>query len=278
MMKNPCLLLALCVGLASGVTTHATTYPKGDLLIGFSQQSGNDVVYDLGAASALTDGKIWTLGTLLTTNFTLSTVNWGVIGDTTNPTNIWTTTDGMQAGTIGSKTDLNRVNAAAGTLYQFFPGTGAGQSVLLDSLQDYSWAGQTINGALPSDYYNAYENPNVVGLTNASLWLQTAIGSSPVKIGKFTLSANGTVTYNVVSAGQPPVPQVSLTRTNATAYISFTTASPFTYTLYYTNSAGLSAPVSTWPHSATTVTGDGARHTLTDTSADAVRFYRIGAQ
>ena len=77
----------------------------------------------------------------------------------------------------------------------------------------------------------------------------------------------------------PPAPAITaITRTNTTAYVSFTTTSgSFTYSLYYTNSAGLGAATTNWPHAAS-VTGDGSIKTLTDTTTDAARFYRIGVQ
>ena len=100
-------------------------------------------------------------------------------------------------------------------------------------------------------------------------------------VGYFTLNPNGTMTFTRASivTAQPPAPTITaITRTNTTAYVSFTTTNgSFTYSLYYTNSAGLAASVTNWPHS-TSLTGDGSVKTLTDTTTDAARFYRIGAQ
>ncbi len=100
-------------------------------------------------------------------------------------------------------------------------------------------------------------------------------------VGYFTLKPDGTMTFtraSVVTA-KPPAPTITaITRTGNTANISFTTTNGnFTYSLYYTNSAGLAASVTNWPH-ATSVTGDGSVKTLSDTATDANRFYRIGVQ
>jgi hypothetical protein len=100
-------------------------------------------------------------------------------------------------------------------------------------------------------------------------------------VGYFTLNPDGTMTFTRASAvtAPPPAPTITaITRTGDTANISFTTTSgSFTYSLYYTNSAGLTASTTNWPHS-TSVIGDGSVKTLSDTTTDANRFYRIGAQ
>ena len=257
-----------------------TTYPQGHLLIGFTKQSGNDLVYDLGLASSLTDGKTWNLGTLLTANFTLSTVSWGVIGDTngTSPKSAWSTTGGSQANTIANVTQWSALNSCANTLYQFFalPG-GTGESVQVDSSQQYSWNQETINGALPSAYLNAYENPNVVGLTNAYLWYGT-VGNTPSLVGKFALNSSGIVTFSFISSALPPPPRiVKITRSSSTSTIYFTTTNgSFTYTLYYTNSTGLAKSGTNWPASLTTVTGNGLTNSLSDVTTSTNRLYRIG--
>ena len=273
----------LCFLSWTGATTvlgqATTTYPQGHLLAGFSKTSGNDLIYDLGLASALTDGKTWNLGTLLTANFTLSTVNWGVIGDTnSSPRGFWTTTSGGQANNVANNTQWSTLNAAAGALYQYFPAPGGtGESLLLDSSLQYSWNQETINGTLTTAYFNAYESPNVVGLTNAYIWHGT-VGNTPSLIGKFTLNSSGVITFNVISSALPPAPRiVSVTRSSGTSTIYFTTTNgSFTYTLYYTNSTGLAKSGTNWPASLTTVTGNGLTNSLSDVTTSTNRLYRIG--
>ena len=72
------VLVAIAVGVVL-TSAQAATY-NGDLLIGFTTQSGNDVIYDLGAESSLVNGETWNLSSLLS-GYNLNNVNWGVIGD-----------------------------------------------------------------------------------------------------------------------------------------------------------------------------------------------------
>jgi len=58
-------LLAV-LGLASVMAAQAVTY-NGDLIVGFTKASGNDLVYDLGAETTITNGQKWNLGSALAT-------------------------------------------------------------------------------------------------------------------------------------------------------------------------------------------------------------------
>ena len=96
-------------------------------------------------------------------------------------------------------------------------------------------------------------------------------------VGYFTLNYDGSMTFTR-AVTQPPVPQItSVTRTNGTTTVYFKTVSGPTYTLFYTNSAGLTTSVTNWSAAPTTLTGDGGTDHLSDTTTDANRFYRIGA-
>lgn len=102
-------------------------------------------------------------------------------------------------------------------------------------------------------------------------------------VGYFTLNADGTMTFTRASlvTPQPPAPKiVKVTRVGTTSTIFFTTTNAsFTYTLYYTNSAGLSSSTSNWPASPTTFfPGNGLTNSLTDTTTATNRFYRVGVQ
>lgn len=100
-------------------------------------------------------------------------------------------------------------------------------------------------------------------------------------VGYFTLHPDGSMTFTraTTSAPQPPAPAITaITRTNTTTYISFTTTNGgFNYSLYFTNSTGLGSAVTNWPH-AGAIAGDGSVKTLTDTTSEALRFYRVGVQ
>lgn len=98
-------------------------------------------------------------------------------------------------------------------------------------------------------------------------------------VGYFQLCPDGTMTF--VRASQsttPPPPQLTVTKSGTTNLISFPSANGATYTLYYTNSAGLTRPVSTWPSLPAVIIGDGSVKTFTNSAPDSERYYRVGAQ
>ena len=195
------ILLAV-LGLASVSSIHATT-PDGDLIAGFSTGSGNDIVVDLGNHSTLYSGQTWSAATL---GISGTTFTWGVIGDTSNgaagtgPISglnyLWTTAIGtpnvINSGGYNSK-DIG-ISTIFGNLDN--PITGPG-SYLLDSAQGYSWAYQTVSGALTTTYHNAYLNPNTSGANTINLYQIVDNGSSPVLEGTFTLNSSG-LTFNAV--------------------------------------------------------------------------------
>jgi hypothetical protein len=77
--RAPLLGLA---AVAAGISASAATY-NGDLFIGFTTQSGKDLVYDIGQASSLFAGQTWDLSTSLTGAGigSLGGAKWGVLGD-----------------------------------------------------------------------------------------------------------------------------------------------------------------------------------------------------
>jgi hypothetical protein len=95
-------------------------------------------------------------------------------------------------------------------------------------------------------------------------------------LGYFELRPNGTMVF-VAASTLPPAPMLSISVINGTNTISLATIVGATYTLYYTNSLGLSAPVATWPFVSTNIIGDGSSHSISVYSTDADRFYSIGA-
>lgn len=99
-------------------------------------------------------------------------------------------------------------------------------------------------------------------------------------VGYFILNVNGTMTFTRASSSAPPPPPaptvVSVRRAANVSTVSFTTTNGANYTLYYTNAAGLTTPVSSWPFAASLI-GNGGTNSLNDTTTDPVRFYRVGA-
>jgi hypothetical protein len=96
-------------------------------------------------------------------------------------------------------------------------------------------------------------------------------------IGYFTFNADGTMTFTRASLSAP-APVVTIQRVGDVSTISFPTTSGFSYKLYYTGSAGLTTPISSWATSGTTIVGDGANHSFTDTTTASDRFYSVGVQ
>jgi len=194
-------VLLAALGLASVSAAEATTYTQGDLLIGFTVSSGNDLVYDLGQESSLFNGENWSLGSLLT-GYNLNNVNWGVVGDASgSPRIAFTTTGGALPNPVANNTQWSSLNAAAGALIQFAgPASSAtGVSVSSDSSQSFSWNQETINGTLTTEYVNAYENPNVVGTVSDTLWaVPVGPSATAAELGNFALDGTGMLTFTSV--------------------------------------------------------------------------------
>jgi len=99
-------------------------------------------------------------------------------------------------------------------------------------------------------------------------------------VGYFQFNSDGTMTFTREAAAAllPPAPVLSISRLGTSSTVSFATTNGATYTLYYTNMAGLSAPISSWFSSPTKITGNGNNQSFSDTTTDGGRVYRVGAQ
>lgn len=99
-------------------------------------------------------------------------------------------------------------------------------------------------------------------------------------VGYFQFNPDGTMSFTRATTNSIVIPQpqiVGVTRAGNTTTISFSTTSGATYSLLYTSATGLTLPVSGWSTLSATVTGDGTTRSLTDTTTDAVRYYRVSA-
>jgi len=142
----------------------------------------------------------------------------------------------------------------------------------------YTFQGMTGTDSIGLPIYG----PPTVGTNYGDYWITNASGWTLV-----TNTAGKVAFGQALVAAAFPQPTI-VSNTTVTAYIttiSFTTATNasyttngFTYVLHYTNSAGLTSPVETWPASTNTVLGDGAIHSIQDISTDPNRFYRIAVQ
>jgi len=191
------------VALAAAASTQAATY-TGDLILGFTAQSGNDFIVDLGQASTLTSGQQFDLSGSLG-GFNLNTVHWGIIGDKNvgGVRSVWTSTGGTLPNTVPNVTTWGAIDTATKSVYQNFPVGGAGDNFTIAASDDNSWNQQTIQGALTTQYHNAYEDPNVIGVGTASLFSLVANGSAPSPFGTFTLNSGGIVTFTAAAVPEP---------------------------------------------------------------------------
>ncbi len=201
------------IGLASVSAVKAESY--GDLIVGFTTQSGTDHMYDLGALSTLTSGETWSAATL---GITGGSFYWGVIGDATaadssfltgissTADTLWLTTGGVKPAAANGSTVSSADTGINGVLVNFGGSTAsysAGSTATDLASDDNSWNQQTIVGPHATSFVNSYANPNVQNQATASLWQVTGDSSSPVLDGTFNLGTDGTLTFNTVAVPEP---------------------------------------------------------------------------
>jgi len=137
--------------------------------------------------------------------------------------------------------------------------------------------GNFTNGTVRSDLYEVRPMTTAGGAPVTDP--HTGTSGSAWYIGYFEFSSNGTMTFTRDAVSTTPA-QVTLNiaRTNNVSTISFVSASNVTYTLCFTNAAGVGAPVSNWPSLPGTISGNGGTTNFQDTTTDAMRFYRVREQ
>jgi hypothetical protein len=196
-MKRQVLLAALAFAFAA--STQAATY-NGDLVIGFTSASGNDFELDLGAASSLSSGQTFNLGSQLS-GFNLSTVNWGVVGTATvsGARTSWVTVNtGLTPNQINGLNAWSKVNTAVSAVYTLFGTAGAGNSATPNSGDDNSWNQQTRLGSIATQYHNVYEDPNSIGTTSADFYSVINNNTPGSLLGTFSLNSSGILTFTAV--------------------------------------------------------------------------------
>ena len=288
-------LVLIAIGVASlrsaqAYSPLAGTYVAGDAIVGFTTGNGNELIANLGLISSLTNGEQWNLNTLLGTGSGnagfpgLTNLTWGVIGIT---------------GGKYYSTDLNNPtatgNAAAAnylkSMFQSninYPITSLGYSIdpASDTLSWYNNVVTANSSAAEAPYSLLLGSPDTTTPTSGSFtfaqdsatwYISGSTGGATTNF--FAFNSSGILMFsNTVTSSGPPAPKiVAVKRTGTTSTIYFTTANSFTYALYYTNAAGLMAPVTNWPALPTTLTGNGLTNNLSDTTADTTRFYKVGA-
>src|SRR5262245_28549354 len=195
MKKQIKMAVLAVVAVATAATSHGAAN-NGDLLVGFTVGTGNDLVYDLGAT--VTAGQQWNLSALLS-GYNLNNVSWGVVGNTLvgGTSRIVYTTRGSSPLAVGQGLG-NSINTADGSLFVPFATAGAGQFVTPASTSANSWNVQTVNPTLPGQYKNVYGSPNMTGIGQIQFWQAQANLSAPVGLDNFKLDANGILTYGSV--------------------------------------------------------------------------------
>ena len=207
-MKNTikATLIALVVAGATA-SVQAASY-TGDLIIGFTVQSGNDFEFDLGTAGSLTDGETWDLSSLLgAQSLNTSAVKWGVIGAQlvgTTRTAYQTKVSGLP-NTVLSQAAFNTIFSQIGGIYGLFPGTGGpGSNVAVADSNTSSWGKHTIVGGTGTWLgTGGRSNPNQTGYTSVDFYGNVANGSAATLLGSFSFADTGIVTFDAVSVPEP---------------------------------------------------------------------------
>jgi len=164
-----------------------------------------------------------------------------------------------------------------------------GANVSVGTLQD-TWVTGDLEKTTPSSFTNGlvrsdlYEiRPTTDSSGNPVVDPNTGLSSGPAYyVGYFDFNFDGTITFkrDVASSTRPPPPPpvLSIARTGTVSTISFVSSNTAVYKLFFTNSAGLSSPVSTWVPASGTITGDGTTKSFQDTTTDSGRVYRVQGQ
>jgi hypothetical protein len=138
----------------------------------------------------------------------------------------------------------------------------------------------TFNNPLRSDLYEV--RPLTDSALNPIVDPHTGTNGLAYYVGYFELEPDGSMTFTRQAASapviSPPPPALSIARSGNVSSVTFLSTNQATYTLLYTNTAGLGAPSSTWPSLPGTLTGNGSMQTFQDTTTDASRVYRVQAQ
>ncbi len=102
-------------------------------------------------------------------------------------------------------------------------------------------------------------------------------GSGPgTYLGYFELGTDGSLTFHALSSQQYPQPALSASTDGAgNLFVSFPSTVNGTYSLHYTNSAGLTAPVSTWATVSTNIVGDGTVKSFQQPISGPGLFYTV---
>lgn len=197
-MKNQ-IKAALLAVVVAATSAQAATY-NGDLILGFTTKSGNDLMVDIGSASSLFSGETWNLGASglnLLGALNTSTVNWGVIGSGYAAGGPANTTKSSGLPITLSPTRNNNQDIAVGAIYSLFGTAGVGQYAAVSTGLANNWNNQT-TGSGSTTYKTYYQNPNKVGYGSTSFYSSVGNNTAATLLGTFSFADTGIVTYNAV--------------------------------------------------------------------------------
>jgi hypothetical protein len=144
----------------------------------------------------------------------------------------------------------------------------------------YLTAVGNFGGTFPGDVENTtLPTFTTDGLPSISDFYELQPGSGQgTYLGYFELSTNGGLTFYAGPLSVSyPAPTLSVSTVGSgNVNILFLSTANGTYTLYYTNAAGLTSPVSTWATVGTNIIGDGTVKSFQQTIGAAGAYYMIG--
>jgi hypothetical protein len=288
-------------------------FTTNDLYLGFTQSTAqSDYIIDLGkpsavgvgSSSAVDLGKDFSLATFNSV-FTggASGVSMAVVGGNTAFGQFGVYATQVRIGGAGNPAVAGSNIAVGHSSTAMSGGAAAVASILSSTVNGLPTAGNSVVDSTKS--YTAVVNTtgvqnNFIGKTgvtpfgtfgsSAILYLDLYHATVPnpyTYLGYFTMDLSSSApkfTFTPSAApgttnAPPPSPAaLSIARTGNSSTISFVSSNAVTYSLFYTNSGGLSAPVSNWPSLPATIKGDGTLKSFTDSTTDAERVYRVGGR
>ena len=128
----------------------------------------------------------------------------------------------------------------------------------------------TIETTTPPDFDSGAELPSRADLYQIQPSSSHGAGTY---LGYFELKSDGSMVFYRL-AGAPPV--IATTVSGSTSTISFPSVVGATYTLHYTNAAGVSSPISSWTVLPGNITGDGTVKSFqVPTTGNSQLFYSV---
>ncbi len=308
------LAVAAALLTSAGLAQAQYVDNSDHLLLGFTTPSSTgDLVIDLGSATGVGVGGTNVVDLIANGNVGMTAsdfvgeidslygsfdlVSWGVVGGfyKNASTALIYATVPHNSGRPSPANSFGFASTAINTVGASIDGSGTpANQMVTDPTQGYgnSWSEEIAPGGagVRDTFVIDYLNPNqttpssfeaTLNYQQADLYFSSPTNTTATLAGTFTLGSDGSFTFTPAVASTPvppPAPELSLQRAGASYAISFGSTNGATYSLYYTNIAGITRPTTNWAVSSTVLTGNGATMTFTNTSTDPNRVYRVLAQ